>query len=307
MDEKAKHRRLRIQINREELVGRIMQAVPTDGVAEVFPGIFFARSSKPTQRLHSVFTPAFCVIAQGSKQVLLGEDVFVYDSGSYLISSVDLPIVSHVAEASADRPYLSFRMNLDSSIVASVMMESGVETKKNNCMVKAMNVSPIDADMLDTVVKLARLLDNPNEMKFLAPLVIREIIFRLFRGEQGARLSYLIHSEGDTQRISKAVKELRENISEPLKIENLARNLGMSVSGFHHHFKSVTAMSPLQFQKQLRLQEARRLMIGEHLDVASAGLKVGFDDPSYFSREYKKLFGEPPRRDIEKVRGYAAD
>lgn len=302
MNEKVAYRQTRIKLDRQELVGRIMQAVPADGVAEVFPGLFFARSSKPTERLHSVFKPAFCVIAQGSKQVLLGEDVFVYDSGNYLISSVDLPIVSHVAEASADKPYLSFRMNLDSSIVASVMMESGIETKRNGNTVKAMNVSPIDADLLDSVVKLARLLDDPKEMQFLAPLVIREIIFRLLKGEQGARLSYLVHSEGDTQRISKAVKQLRENISAPLKIENIARELGMSVSGFHHHFKSVTAMSPLQFQKQIRLQEARRLMLGEEMDVASAGFRVGYEDPAYFSRDYKKLFGAPPQRDIAQIR-----
>lgn len=294
-----------MQINREELVERIMRVVPADGAAEVFPGLFFARSSKPTERIHSVFAPAFCIIAQGSKQVMLGEEVFQYDSGNYLISSVDVPIISHVAEASEDKPYLSFRINLDAAAVASVMMDSEVQTKRCDHTVKAMNVSPIDADLLDTVVKLARLLDNPNEMKFLAPLVMREIIFRLLKGEQGARLGHLIQSEGDTHRISKAVKQLRENISQPLRIEDIARDLGMSVSGFHHHFKSVTAMSPLQFQKQIRLQEARRLMIGEDLDAASAGFRVGYEDPAYFSRDYKKLFGASPRRDIEQLRGYA--
>jgi AraC-like DNA-binding protein len=292
----------RKQINRRELVERMTRAVPADGVSEVFPGLFLGRSSQLTEHLHSVFKPAFCVIAQGSKQVLLGDEVFRYDPGHYLISTVDLPIVSHVAEASVEKPYLSFRLNLDAAVVASVMMESRIETKKSDASVKAMDVSPIDADLLDAVVKLARLLDAPDEMKFLAPLIIREIIFRLLRGEQGARLSHLLVSEGDTRRISKAVKQLRENIDQPLKIENIARDLGMSISGFHHHFKSVTAMSPLQFQKQIRLQEARRLMLGEDLDVASAGFRVGYEDPSYFSREYKKLFGAPPQRDIARLR-----
>jgi AraC-like DNA-binding protein len=292
----------RMQSSRVELVERMIRAVPRDEVIEVFPGLFLGRSSQLTERLHSVFKPAFCVIAQGSKQVLLGEEVFRYDPGHYLISTVDLPIVSHVVEASEELPYLSFRLNLDSSIVASVMMESGIEIKKGDSQVKAMDVSPIDADLLDAVVKLTRLLDTPDEIKFLAPLIIHEIIYRLLRGEQGARLSHLLTSEGDTRRISKAVNQLRENIDQPLKIENIARELGMSVSGFHHHFKSVTAMSPLQFQKQIRLQEARRLMLGEDLDVASAGFRVGYDDPSYFSRDYKKLFGAPPQRDIARLR-----
>jgi len=292
-----------MRINREELVARMSRAVPADGVREVFPGVFLARSCRPTERLHSVFKPAFCVIAQGSKQVLLGDEVFLYDSGNYLISAVDLPIVSHVAEASEDKPYLSFRITLEPSTVASVVMESRVETKKSDASVKAMDVSPIGADLLDAIVKLARLLDTPEEMNFLAPLILREIIYRLLTGEHGARLSHLIASEGDTRRISRAVKQLSENIAEPLRIENIARDLGMSVSGFHHHFKSVTAMSPLQFQKQIRLQEARRLMLGEDLDVASASFRVGYEDPSYFSREYKKLFGAPPQRDIARLRG----
>ena len=293
----------RVRIYREELVGRMTRAVPGDGLFEVSPGLFFARSSRPTERVHSVFKPAFCVVAQGSKQMLLGEEVFRYDPGHYLISTVDLPIMSHVVEASEERPYLSFRLNLDTSLVASILMESRLETKKGDAGVRAMDVSPIDADLLDAVVRLARLLDTPDEMRALAPLIIREIIYRLLRGRQGARLSHLLAAGGDARRISRAVRRLRENIDRPLKIEDIARELGMSVSGFHHHFKSVTAMSPLQFQKQIRLQEAHRLMLGEELDVASASFRVGYEDPSYFSREYKKLFGAPPQRDIARLRG----
>ncbi len=167
---------------------------------------------------------------------------------------------------------------------------------------KAMDVSPMDANLLDAVVRLVRLLDTPVEGKVLAPLIIREIVFRLLMGGQGARLSHLLASGADTHRISKAIGLLRENFDQPLRIDDIAHELGMSVSGFHHHFKSVTAMSPLQFQKQIRLQEARRLMLGEDLDAASAGFRVGYEDPSYFSREYKKLFGAPPQRDIAKLR-----
>lgn len=292
----------RLQSNRDELIERMARALPGDGISEVFPGFFLGRVSQPTEMLHSVFTPAFCIIAQGSKQVLLGEEVFRYDPGHYLISTVDLPIVSQVVEASLERPYLSLRLNLDAALVAAVMMESGSEIKKGDASVKAMDVSSIDANMLDAVVRLARLLDTPNEIQVLAPLIIREIVYRLLRGEQGARLSHLLTSGGDTRRISKAIGHLRENFDQPLRIDDIARELGMSVSGFHHHFKSVTAMSPLQFQKQIRLQEARRLMLGEDLDAASAGFRVGYEDPSYFSREYKKLFGAPPQRDIAKLR-----
>lgn len=292
-----------MQSNREELVERMARALPEDGVLEVFPGLFLGRSSQPTEMAHSVFKPAFCVIAQGSKQVLLGEEVFRYDPGHYLISTIDLPIVSHIVEASKERPYLSFRLNLDSALVASVMMESGIEMKKNGTSVKAMDVSSLNANLLDAVVRLSRLLDTPAEMPILAPLIIKEIVYRLLTGEQGARLSHLLDSGGDTRRISRAIGHLREHFDEPLRMETIARELGMSVSGFHHHFKSVTAMSPLQFQKQIRLQEARRLMLGEDLDAASAGFRVGYYDPSHFSREYKKLFGAPPQRDIARLRG----
>src|SRR5215510_818623 len=299
----AKREAQRAQSDRDELVERMARAIPENGVLEVFPGLFLGRSSQPTEKAHSIFKPAFCVIAQGSKQVLLGEEVFRYDPGHYLISTVDLPIVSQVVEASEERPYLSFRLNLDASLVAPVMMESGIEIKKGDASVKAMDVSSIDANMLDAVVRLARLLDTPDEIQVLAPLIIREIVYRLLRGEQGARLSHLLASRGDTHRISKAIGHLREYFDQQLRIDDIARELGMSVSGFHHHFKSVTAMSPLQFQKQIRLQEARRLMLGEDLDAASAGFRVGYEDPSYFSREYKKHFGAPPLRDIAKLRG----
>ena len=296
----------KMQINREELIERMTRIAPENSLLEVFPGIFTYQSSKPTESDISVLKPAFCVIAQGSKDVLLNDELFHYDSGHYLISTLDLPIKSNVVEASREKPYLNLRIDLDPTIVASVMLESNIETKRSGAKVKAMDVSPVDADLLDAVVKLMKLLDTPIEMKLFAPAIIREIIYRLLKGRQGERLSHLVTAEGDTRRISKVVKQLRENIDEPLIIEDTARELGMSVSGFHNHFKSVTAMSPLQFQKQIRLQEARRLMLGENMDVATAGFRVGYEDPSYFSREYKKLFGVPPLRDIARLRSNLA-
>jgi AraC-like DNA-binding protein len=300
--EESKRETQWLQSKREEVVERIARALPEDGSLDPFPDFRLARSSRPTEPVRSVYQPAFCFVAQGRKHALLGEEVFRYDPGHYLIFTVDLPLTFQVEEASKDRPYLGLRLNLDPSLVASVVMESGIEPKRGDARLKAMNVGATDANLLDAIVRLVRLLDAPFERKVLAPLIIKEIVFRLLVGGQGARLSHLLASGADTRRISKAIGYLRENFDRPLKIDDMAHDLGMSVSGFHHHFKSVTAMSPLQFQKQIRLQEARRLMLGEDLDAASAGFRVGYEDPSYFSREYKKLFGAPPQRDIAKLR-----
>ena len=294
----------RRQSCREELVERIAQALPTDGSLDILPSVRLARSSQPTQPIHSVYQPAFCLVAQGCKHALLGEEVFRYDPGHYLIYTVDLPLTFQVKEASKERPYLGLRLNLDSAIVAAVMLETGREPKKSATRQKALAVSAVDVNLLDAALRLVRLFENPAECQVLAPLIIKEIVFRLLLGGQGARLSHLVTATGDTQRISKAIGYLRENFDQAVRMDELAQELGMSLSSFHHHFKSVTAMSPLQFQKQIRLQEARRLMLGEDLDAASAGFRVGYEDPAYFSREYKKLFGAPPQRDIAKLRDH---
>src|SRR6185369_525349 len=291
----------RIKSNREELIERIARTVTEDGAKEVLPGFFLARSSKPSQSLNTVYEPAFCFIAQGRKRALLGEEVFRYDPGHYLLFTVDLPLIFQIEKATQDEPYLGLRLDLDPSLVASVLVEADIKINKGDASTKAMDVHTSDANLLDAVVRLVRLADEPGSSNVLAPLVVKEIIYRLLAGGQGARLGHLLPS-GDTQRISRAIGHLRMHLDEPLKIDDIARQLGMSVSGFHHHFKSVTAMSPLQFQKQIRLQEARRLMLGEDLDAASAGFRVGYDDPSYFSRDYKKLFGSPPQRDIVSLR-----
>jgi len=298
MDDQEKLTKKIIQTHREELIARMKRAVPDDGVLEPFSGFRISRSSKLVQSVHSVYQPAFCFVVQGRKKALLGDEVFQYDPGKYLIFTVDLPVIFQVEEASEENPYLGFAIHLDPSLVASVMMESGIESKKNNAGTKAIDVSPVDVHLLDAAVRLVRLLETPKDFQVLAPLIKKEIIYRLLTGGQGARLAHLLVSSGETRRIAKAVGHLRDHFDESLKIENIANQLGMSVSGFHHHFKSVTSMSPLQYQKQIRLQEARRLMLGEDLDAASAGFRVGYEDPAYFSREYKKLFGAPPQRDI---------
>jgi AraC-like DNA-binding protein len=271
-------------------------------VVEPIQGLFLRRSSSPTELVHGVADPAFCVIAQGNKEIVVGEEQFRYDPAHYLLNTVELPIVSHVIQASREQPYLSLRLNLDPGLVGSVLVEAGQLSPRGSADIRAIHVSPLDAGLLDATLRLARLLDLPEEAKVLAPLVTREIVFRLLMGEQGGRLRHLVSQGGYADRIARAVERIRHNFDRPLSIDSLARELGMSTSGLHHQFKAVTALTPLQFQKQIRLQEARRLMLGEDLDAASAGYRVGYEDAAHFNREYKRLFGMPPMRDVGRLR-----
>jgi len=302
-DSEAKREALRAHSAREELLERMSLALPNDGAVETLDGLFLARLTRPTESTLALYQPALCLVAQGRKQVLVGEEVLQYDPGNYLLFTVDLPVVFRVEEASKEMPYFGLRLDLDPAIVTSVIMESGAETRKGDASIKAIGVNAVEADLLDAIVRLVRVTGKPGEKEIIAPLIKREIVYRLLAGGEGARLSHLVvGSRGATRRISRAIGRLRENYSEPIKIDEMARELGMSISGFHHHFRSVTSMSPLQFQKQIRLQEARRVMLGEELDAASAGHRVGYEDPAYFSRDYKKLFGAPPQRDIANLR-----
>jgi AraC-like DNA-binding protein len=304
-DLQAKREADRAQANRDELTEQIAQTIGQDGTIEPLPGLHFNRASAPSECLHSVSLPAFCVIAQGSKEVFLGSDRYQYDPMHYLLATVELPIVSQILDASAAQPYLSLRLDLDPTLVSSVMVEAGHSASGICAEVKAIDVSPLDVNLLDAVVRLARMLEFPAEAPILAPMIKREIIYRLLRGTQGNRLRHIAVLGGSTHHIARAVDRLRKDFDQPLRIENIAREMGMSVSSFHHHFKSVTAMSPLQFQKQIRLQEARRLMLGQNLDATSAAYRVGYDDSSHFNREYKRLFGTPPMRDVERLRELA--
>jgi len=293
----------RLQANREELVERIMRAIPEDCVIQPLQGLHLGRLSTPSERIHSVLEPSFCVIAQGSKAVFLGDTRYQYDPFHYLLTTLELPRVSQVLEASQERPYLSLRLELSPALVSSVMIETGHTMPPNRGDVRAIDVSRLDAALLDAVVRLIRLLDSPNDARVLMPLITREIIYRLLIGDQGGRLCHLVVSGGySTPNIVKAVERLRQDFDQPVRIEDLAQELGMSISSFHQHFKSATALSPLQFQKRLRLQEARRLMLGEDLDATSAAYRVGYNDAAHFSREYKRLFGEPPVRDVQRLR-----
>lgn len=293
----------RLQPIQEELTERVARVVRTDGVQQPLQGVYLARVSTPLQKLYSVLEPSLCIIAQGSKEVLLGDSRYQYDPSQYLIATLELPRMSYVLEASRERPYLSFRLELDPQVVSSVMVEAGYALpSRASGDVRAMAVSPLDANLLDAVVRLVRLIDAPGEAPMLKPMITREIIFRLLIGDQGTRLRHLTLLGGTSSVIAKAVQRIRQDFDQSLRIEQLAQELGMSISGFHFHFKAVTGMSPLQFQKQMRLQEARRLMLSENLDATSAAYRVGYNDASHFNREYKSLFGIPPIRDVQQLR-----
>ncbi|MCO6045223.1 AraC family transcriptional regulator [Aeoliella sp. ICT_H6.2] len=298
---------VRLESDQLELAERIARLQPDERSREVRPGLFFNRANSPGDRVHGMAEPSLCVIAQGGKQVLLGEEQFRYDAAHYLITTMQVPLVGQVVEATPEEPYLSFRSVLDPAVVTSVMVESGHVQPGSDASMKAVDVSPLDAGLLDAAVRLVRLIDTPDEYPVLGPLVMREIVFRLLTGAQAARLRHLATFGGQGHRMARAVDLIRENFDRPLRVEDVAREVAMSVSGFHSHFKAATAMSPLQFQKQLRLQEARRLMLNEDFDAAQAGFRVGYEDASQFSREYKRHFGNPPKRDVEQLREMTAN
>jgi AraC-like DNA-binding protein len=299
----------RAHADREELAHRIARAVPNSGSAEPLKGLHLHHASSTTGRVHGVSYPSFCVIAQGAKEIYLGDEGYRYDPYHYLLATVELPVVIQMMEASPEKPHLGLRLDLDPSLVASVLLEAGMPSPRREAVsVRAIDVSPLDANLLDTTLRLVRLLEAPAaEARVLLPLVTREIVFRLLVGEQSARLRHIAVLGGHPDGIARAIERLRHDFDKPLRIESLAHDLGMSPSGFHEHFKAVTALSPLQFQKQLRLQEARRLLLGEDVDAATVAYRVGYDDASHFSREYKRHFGQPPMRDVERLRTAARD
>ncbi len=262
-------------------------------------GLTLSRRSAPTGPFRALSEPSLCLIAGGRKRVSLGDEVYEFDPARFLLASVALPVVAEVVEASPAAPYLSLRIGLDPALVGELIAGGGPVDPPPG---RGLAVSPVESPLLDAVVRLLRLLDTPRDIAVLAPLVLREITYRLLQGEQGPRLRQIAAGDGQARRVVRAIGWLRDHFAEPLRIEALARQVRMSPSSLHHHFKAVTAMSPLQYQKQLRLREARRLMLAEGLDAAAAGYRVGYESASQFSREYRRLFGRPPRLDLESLR-----
>jgi AraC-like DNA-binding protein len=300
----ARERR-RVKTRRNELVDLIARAIPQDGAIEPIKNLYLFRVSSPGEPIHSVYKPSLCVVVQGSKEFFLNDERYVYDPANYLIVTAELPLIGQILDASSEEPYLSLLLELDPALVGSVIAEVGDIATQNDADVRAINVSSLNADLLDAVLRLVRLIDTPSEASFLAPMIIKELIFRLWMGDQRDRLLHIVNTNGNTPLITKAIEIINEEFDQQLRVETMASDLGMSVSGFHHHFKAVTAMSPLQYQKRLRLQEARRLLLSGGLNATDVAFRVGYNDSSHFSREYKGLFGLPPLQDIERLRAIA--
>jgi AraC-like DNA-binding protein len=264
--------------------------------------LFMVRHDRPLQSVPGVVQPALCIMAQGRKDVTLGGELFTYDPLNYLVLSVALPISGKVIYATPEDPHLAMRLDIDPADINALIAQAGPMSVPTRPSGRGMYVERIDSQLLDAVIRLIRLLDSPKDIPMLAPLITREILYRLLRGSEGYRLYEIAISNCQTHRVTQAIKWLNEHFQQPLRIEELAREVNLSVSTLHHRFKAVTAMSPLQYQKQLRLQEARRLMLADGLEASAAGYKVGYESPSQFSREYSRLFGAPPLRDLARLR-----
>ncbi|MGO8916869.1 MAG: AraC family transcriptional regulator N-terminal domain-containing protein [Stellaceae bacterium] len=282
----------------EKLASAVERHTASDGEHDTaVRALWLYRYSAPTDLLAVVYEPSLCVVAQGAKEALLAGETYRYDPAHSLLVSVHLPVSSRVVEASSDRPCLIVRVSLDPAVVGEILAE-GTATPPPELPARGLAVSQVELPLLDAVSRLVTLLDSPQDIGQLSPLVLREITYRLLTSPQGSRLRQIAAPGAPAQRISRAIRWLKDHFAEPLRIDALAKHVRMSPSAFHLHFKSVTALSPIQYQKRLRLQEARRLMLGEGIDAAEAAFRVGYESPSQFSREYRRMFGAPPRHDV---------
>lgn len=288
-----------------QLAELLLNKAPGEGVHHTsIPGVDVFRKDSPSNCVCAVYDPALCLIAQGSKTVKLGDKEIFYGPLTYMVTTVELPVTGQVVGASEEEPYLAIKMSIDPKEVAEVVLEMGDEQpiKQETCSC-GLNVAQVDYGILDAMSRLAKLLDSPADAKYLAPLIKREIIYRALMGEMGAWMRNFVKADSQAQRISRVIEELKARFSEPLRVGELAENANMSESALYHTFKEVTRMSPVQYQKKLRLHEARRLMLSEGLEASTASFKVGYESPSHFSREYSRMFGAPPRADVMKLRG----
>lgn len=274
-------------------------------LATAVPGLSLFRREEVTEPVSGMYEPSVCLVAQGAKRVQLGEDTLVYDAHHFLITSVHLPTLVQVIEASPERPYLGLRLLLDLREVSQLMLDSSLPQPRTQQSSRGMAIGEVTLPLVDAFQRLLDLLGEEKDIPILAPMIQREIIYRLLVGDQGARLRQIVSAGSQSRQIARAIDYLKGNFASPLRIDDLATQVNMSTSTFHHHFRTLTAMSPLQYQKMLRLNEARRLMLTERLDATSAAFQVGYESPSQFSREYGRLFGQPPLRDIVNLRRMA--
>lgn len=260
------------------------------------------RRTAPSEPMSCLYDPGIALIVQGGKRVLLGEDTYTYDAGRFLITAVDLPAIGEVTHASPEKPFLALWMALDQRVMTELMVECRLPPPRAKPTARGMAVGKASLPLLHAFQRLLDLLDEPADIPILAPLIQREILYRLLMSDQGARLWQIVSVGSQSHRIARAIDWLKTHATEPLRVDELAASVQMSTSTFHQHFRALTAMSPLQYQKWLRLHEARRLMLAEQLDAATAAFRVGYESASQFGREYHRMFGAPPLRDITSLR-----
>lgn len=286
-----------------KLVDIIGRHAPNDGIhGTPIPGVGLIRSGTPTMPMPVVYEPTLCLVAQGRKQAMLGTSAYVYDAAHYLIASVDLPVMGSVIEASEVAPYLCLVLDLDMTELSDLALRHPAPDENQDALPSGIALNETTPELLDASLRLLSLLDRPGDIDALAPLVIREILYRLLTGTGNGILRQMARADSRLNQIAKAIAWLRSRYNETCRIDDIADVAGMSRSTFHAHFKAVTSMSPLAFRNQLRLQEARRLMVAEAMDAAAAGYQVGYENPSQFSRDYVRMFGMPPAKDAWRLR-----
>ncbi len=262
--------------------------------------LIFTRTCEPST-MHAVSEPHLAIIVQGKKALLLNEEIYRYSVAQYLLVSVDLPLSGCVVEATPEQPFLGFKLKLDPAQLCEIIAQTNLGIDKNGS-VRGWCVSDAEPPLIDCAIRLTKLLETPQDIPFLAPMIIREIYYRLLTGEQGEAVRQIATAGSNMQRIAEVIKHIKVAFTQSLRVEDLAEQANMSAASFHRHFKSVTSMSPLQYQKQLRLLAARQIMLAENVDATQAAYQVGYESPSQFSREYARMFGAPPMRDIERLR-----
>lgn len=266
------------------------------------PALTLHRRAAPTEPLHCIYHLGLGVVAQGGKQVILGSESLSYMPGQSMLTTIDLPVVSHVTHATPREPFLGMMLRLDARAILQLAAEMNAPRRQRDAVYRTVSIETLGADLLDALLRLVKLLGHPDLVPHLAPLIQQEITVRLLIGPHGPHLRHIVTVGSPSQQIATAVAWLKQNFVEAFRVDDLADRAHMSPSTFRQHFRSITGVSPLQYQKQLRLQEARQLMLNENHDAGSAAGQVGYESPSQFSREYSRLFGAPPQRDVSRMR-----
>jgi AraC-like DNA-binding protein len=284
-----------------ELVAAVRKYSKSDGVTDTaIAALHCFKMSLPSGQFPIIYRPSLCLIVQGAKSVMLDREIFHYGVGEFLVVSVDLPTTGQITLASEDRPYLCLQLDIDASQLGDLIAQTGLTSSARSS--RGLFIGRADEILTDCLLRLIRLLETPRDIAALAPMIVRESYYRLLQSEHGGKIAQLAIAGSIMQQIAKVIEFLKIDYRDKIRVEELAAMAHMSPSSFHHHFKQITALSPLQYQKRLRLQEARRLMMAELSDAASAAYRVGYDSPSQFSREYCRLFGAPPITDITQLR-----